>query len=53
MYEILNHNDHVKAVKENHNSNLSQVYSLNFQRAAVSISVLLLGAAAFIAACRF
>lgn len=53
MYQILNHNDHVRAVKENHNSNLSQVSSLNFQRVAVSIGAVLLGAAAFIAACRF
>ena len=53
MYQILNHNDHVKAVKETHNSNLSQVYSLNIQRVAVSVSVLLIGFAACIAACRF
>ena len=53
MYHILNHNDHIKAVKETHNSNLSQVYSLNVQRVAVSIGVLLIGAAALVAACRF
>lgn len=53
MYEILEHADQIKAVKENHAAMIANVASLAVLRVCISFAVVITGIAVSIAVVRF